>query len=460
MTIKICFISNFYLTELYEKIAYELKGKGCDIFWICPNKSTYEELAKKWGTANVLYIGMSAIIASPIVKVQYPDEIDNVISNDLLMRDRILKYRTARGAEYLQKLKYVAFDFLSSNNIQAIFGELTWSHEVLINRICRQVNECETVYYNPHTLRIPQQTFGFFLDEFQSNLSQHKSQHEICEEMEQRYLKTIIDESNDLPLPDYLKLNDQIIKKANSLTSQVGKLYRLFFKSVDQQDPTLETSTLKRLVDGVFKFLRAKTYKFVNKHNVSDIEGKKYYLYPLHKQPEASIDVIGKYYDDQQLNIRNIVSQLKYDEYLIVKEHSNAIGDRSYNFYKSLSNYPRVLLVDDKANIKKLIETSKGVFTVSGTAALEASLMGVQSFCFSNVYFRKLENCHVISLEHFNQNMLIDAKETKLSKKQFVDFMLTSACNGIISNPLSDIRCIHPENIKNLTEEFYAVIKK
>ena len=261
-------------------------------------------------------------------------------------------------------------------------------------------------------------------------------------------------------MPDYLKLNDQIIKKANSSTSQLGKLYRLVFKPVDKQDPTLEISKLKRLFDGGLKFLRAKIYKLVYKNGVSDIEGKKYYLYPLHKQPEASIDVIGKYYDDQQLNIRNIASQLKDDEYLIVKEHSNAIGDRSYNFYKSLSNYPRVLIVDDTANTKKLIESSKGVFTVSGTAALEASLLGVQSYCFSDVYFRQLKNCHVISLEHFNENLLNDDKETKLTKKQFVDIMLTSACNGIISNPLSDIRCMNPENIKNLTEEFYAVINK
>lgn len=460
MPSKICFISNFYLTELYERVAIELKAKGCEIFWICPNKSAYEQLAKNWGTENVLYIGMSSIIDSPLNKTQYPEDIKNVISNDILIRDRILKYRTDTGAEYLKKLKYVAFEFLTSNNIQAIFGELTWCHEILINRICLQVTECGTTYYNPHTLRMPQQTFGFFLDEFQSNLSQHKRKSDITSEMEQRYLSTIIDENSELPLPDYLKLNDEIIKKSNSITSQITKLYQLIFKQVDQQDPTLEISIVKRFINGGLKFLRAKVYKVVKKHNVNDIDGKKYYLYPLHKQPEASIDVIGKYYDNQLLNIRNIASQLKDDEFLIVKEHSNAIGDRSYAFYKHLTNYPRVLLVDDTVNTKKLIKASRGVFTVSGTAAFEASLMGINSFCFSDVYFRKLEHCHVTSIDNFNQGVLFDVLEEKLTKQEFVDDMLKSACNGIISNPKSDIRCIHPENINNLANEFYAVIKK
>ena len=461
MSSKICFISNFYLTELYEKVAIELKKKDCEIFWICPNKPTYERLSKKWGSNNVLYIGMSSVVESSLNAPHYSAEINDVISNDILIRDRILKYRSSQGAKYLQKLKYVAFDFLTLNNIESVFGELTWSHEVLINRICLQVTECKTTYYNPHSLRIPQQTFGFFLDEFQSNLSQHKTSEGISGEMRTRYFTSIVDEDNELPPPDYLKLNDQIVKKANSFTSQIEKLYKLFFKPVDQQDPTLETSTVKRLIDGGFKFFKAKVYKLVKKHNLDDIKDKKYFLYPLHKQPEASVDVIGKYYDDQLLNIRNIASQLKDDEFLIVKEHSNAIGDRNYSFYNSLANYPRVLLVDDAVNIKILIKDSLGVFTVSGTAAFEASLMGVDSFCFSNVYFRKLASCHVISLENFNRGaLIIDPKETQLTKKDFVDEMLKSACNGIISNPKSDIRCIHQENVNNLAQEFYAVIQR
>ncbi len=463
MSKKICFISNFHITELFEKIAVGLKEKGCEIFWICPNKDAYNKLSKAWGSENTLYIGMSSVISyQRDAETPYPESLIDINSNDLVIRDRILKYRSTQGAEYLSKLKTVAFDFLTKNKITAVFGEATWSHEVLINRICLQVQECTATYYNPLTLRLPQQTFGFFLDEYQSNLSQHKTVSDITDEMSERYDVTIVNSSNkELPLPEYLTLMDDVVTKANSFSNQLMQTYNLFFKSIDKQDPTLETSKSRRFFGGVIKYFKAKAYSQFKKIQLQDVIDLNYYLYPLHKQPEASIDVIGKYYDDQLLNIRNIASQLKDDEYLLVKEHSNAIGDRGYSFYNQLSRYPRVLLVNEQENMKQLIKYSRGVFTVSGTAALEAALMGVDCFCFSKVYFRDLAHCKMVSIQGFDKNQrLSTAKAGQLDKRAFAHKLLTSACNGIISDPISDIRCIHPENIRNLVQEFYAVINQ
>jgi capsule polysaccharide modification protein KpsS len=199
----------------------------------------------------------------------------------------------------------------------------------------------------------------------------------------------------------------------------------------------------------------------ITKVTFDRVEKLPFYLYPLHKQPEASVDVIGKYYDDQLLNIRNISSQLEDDQYLLVKEHSNAIGDRGYKFYKQLNRYPRVLLVDEKVNTKALMELSLGVFTVSGTAALEASLKGISSYCFSAVYFRHLKSCNVVTLNDFNEQVNSQTDETShLSNEEFVNTMLKSACDGIISNPRSDSRCVSAENIVSVASEFYDLIKK
>lgn len=463
MSKKICFISNFYITELFERVAVGLKEKGCEIFWICPNLDDFERLSKIWGVENVLYIGLSSVSTGiPNNTKSYPSSLDNICTNDLVIRDRILKHRSHLGAQYFSDLKVTLYDFLTKHKISAVFGEATWSHEVLTNRICLQVDTCEATYYNPLTLRLPQQTFGFFLDEFQSNLSGHKSEGDITSEMKERYDVTIVNSSNkELPLPEYLTLMDDVIEKSNSLSNQLKQTFNLFFKSIDKDDPTLEVSKMRRLQGGFSKFIKVKSYNRLNKEQQDDVINLDYYLYPLHKQPEASIDVIGKYYDDQLLNIRNIASQLKDKEYLLVKEHSNAIGDRGDAFYKQILKYPRVLLVDDNANTKELIKNSLGVFTVSGTAALEAALMGVNCYCFSDVYFRDLANCKVVSLSDFDGNNFLDTvKSGNLDKEEFSKKLLKSACNGIISDPLSDIRCIHPENIKNLVKEFYAVINK
>jgi len=462
MSSNICFISNFYLTELYEEIATQLISKKFNVYWICPNKNTYYELSRKWGAENVLYIGMNSIINTPINELSHFGDLEDIASNDLLIRDRILKYQPKKGSHYLKTLKHVVFEFLKTNDIKAIFGELTWSHEVLINRICLKVSECNTTYLNPHTLRIPQETFGFFLDEFQSNLSNHKFKESEDYEMRKRYINAFIDKNDDLPTPDYLKLNDRIIKKENSFSAQLLKLYRLLFKKTDlddPDDPTTDNSKLRRFFNGSIRFINTLNYSLIKKDNITAIAGKKYYLYPLHKQPEASIDVIGKYYDDQLINIKNIASQLKDDEFLVIKEHTNAIGDRSLFFYKKISKFPRVMLIDEKIDTKLLIKSSSGVFTVSGTVALEASLMSKSNFCFSEVYFKSLKHCHLISINDFNRNKIFSKKKESLKNEEFIELILESACDGIISNPKSDIRCINPNNIKKLAKEFYAVIR-
>jgi hypothetical protein len=445
------------------EIARNLFKRDIEIYWICPNIEYYERLKTEWGENNVLYIGLSAITTSDLAYKDFPQDLQDIRSNDLVVRDRVLKFNTQQGSLYLKKLKYVVYNFLEQNSISCVFGEVTWSHEVVINRICRFVNSCKSTYFNPHTLRIPQQTFGFFLDEFQSTLSKHKNAESVDPLMLERYTASMLDSSIDIPLPDYLKLNDIIISKNNKLTTKILRLLNVFIGNVDKEDPTLEGSKIRRIIAGIKVFMNAKLYQIIKKVSIADVHGKDFFLYPLHKQPEASVDVIGKYYDNQLLNIRNIASQLKDNEYLVVKEHSNAIGDRSFNFYKQLMSYPRVILVDEKVDTKALIDISLGVFTISGTAALEASLKGVNSFCFSDVYFRHLKNCNIVTINDFNKFLSSDVTKSKssnsLTKEEFVSEMLLSACNGVISNPNSDIRCVDPQNIANVADEFYDVIK-
>ena len=61
-------------------------------------------------------------------------------------------------------------------------------------------------------------------------------------------------------------------------------------------------------------------------------------VYTLHKQPEASVDIVGRYYDNQYTNIQNIWRILPDDWCLVVKEHTNAIGDRPLSFLKKLKS--------------------------------------------------------------------------------------------------------------------------
>ncbi len=114
--------------------------------------------------------------------------------------------------------------------------------------------------------------------------------------------------------------------------------------------------------------------------------GENFIFYPIHLEPEANI--IARTILDSQLAIISMLSQsLPKGWYLYVKEHplQNAYESpgfegkiinndcyRSKEFYDIIKKMPKVRLIDKGEFSKTLIEASRAVVTMSGTAAWEA----------------------------------------------------------------------------------------
>src|SRR5690606_24694408 len=86
------------------------------------------------------------------------------------------------------------------------------------------------------------------------------------------------------------------------------------------------------------------TYQFIKKTSYQEIEKKNFVLFTLHKQPEASVDIVGRYFDDQYKVIQSIWRILPESWYLVVKEHTNAIGDRSFSFFRKIKAHRNIIL--------------------------------------------------------------------------------------------------------------------
>ena len=185
-------------------------------------------------------------------------------------------------------------------------------------------------------------------------------------------------------------------------------------------------------------------------------------VYTLHKQPEASVDIVGRYYDDQYINIRNIWRILPEDWHIVIKEHTNAIGDRSLGFFKRIKKLRNLILLDEKVNSHKIIQDSKAIFSVSGSIAYEAALIGKPAFLFAPIFFDKLRNCHTISLQTLRDtNSIYDLLdfwekelENQLSVEKFTKYLLTYSAKGLISDPLTDPKCMEKDNLEIVSKAF------
>ena len=210
------------------------------------------------------------------------------------------------------------FQFLKKNKIDYIFGEFTWSYEIVISRIAKLL---KIPYYNIQSTRYPSNRFLFFSNEKQ-NLFYLRKKPDLN--------VTFVESQNEYEKYIFKKTSER-----QNFKFLIKKFFKLFLNDYyDYHDPTY-VSKFNRSKNFCFKMINKICFFLLPKLNQSKLINKKYIIYYLQKNPEATVDVKGMYYSDQMINIMNIWKILPKDTQLIIKEHPNCIGDRNI-FYKKI----------------------------------------------------------------------------------------------------------------------------
>lgn len=220
---------------------------------------------------------------------------------------------------------------------------------------------------------------------------------------EMKWAKNYLD-SIDEQQPSYMKgnfLNDvrfSAYVNIGKLTSVLRKIKYTFaerseFSLCSFREPPLRAA-LRSFFRNMLRLARKKGFaKYDSNIEVDWIDKNRYWVYPVHFQPEASTSVGSPHFVDQLNLIRNIAFSLPNNTYLVVKEHVSAIGFHDKHFYRNLSELPNVRLVSPEWNIKQLIRQSQGVITLTSTAAFEALLLGKHVYMFGDAFYQFHPRC-------------------------------------------------------------------
>ncbi len=140
--------------------------------------------------------------------------------------------------------------------------------------------------------------------------------------------------------------------------------------------------------------------------------GEKYYFYPFHLEPEATVLYSADgIYENQVKLIQNIAASLPVGYYLYVKDHPHYIGYRNLIDYLRLLNIPNVRLLHSSISGKSIIANSVGVITINGTAGLEGLLLGKHVYTFGNAYYNIAERVHYVRNIRDLSRLLQDTKD-------------------------------------------------
>jgi len=151
------------------------------------------------------------------------------------------------------------------------------------------------------------------------------------------------------------------------------------------------------------------------------------YIYiPLHYQPENTTCPNGDYYDDQLLMIQLLSDTLPGGWSLYVKEYPNQFdyklkGERSRDvqYYNDLADIPNVSLCPLEMNTFELIDASRGVATVTGSAGWESVCRLKPTLIFGNAWYESCDGVlrirssqdSKVALQGIQEGMTVDLKK-------------------------------------------------
>lgn len=203
--------------------------------------------------------------------------------------------------------------------------------------------------------------------------------------------KDIYDNLTTWPdLPEKLTYNAQVTKNLRSLHMRprssaflaVGQAIR---NRVIRKLRGLPTSS--RIIDDVMMSFRPRKggqeYQRLAKTKLVDLQGRDYFFFPLHKEPETDYVAASPEFMNQFSAITSMARDLPAGVVLALKEHIPAFGLRPDGYYTQLAYLKNVVLVDAEESSIALIANARATVTIAGTAGLEAAMMGrpVIQFC-------------------------------------------------------------------------------
>lgn len=448
-----CFISNYFLTPLQLAVAAGLRQRNIRCVFIAVNRPWRDEILRQgWSDAEVLYLPVP-----PKGAFQPFDDLP-IKFMDLLAADRALRFTPDIGLAYLNHSAPRILRFMKQHAVSHVFGEPTWAHERLVASLCRHLGDVH--FLSPHTVRYPSGRWGFFCGEDQTELFEPAPAQSDAPQA----TATPISSEVQAP-PSYLQRNNELIAQAQTLRGRLDRIKRFISrKNIDRSDPTFIQSRMDTLRTMGMEELNRLRYRSVKRTPMSEeVLSRPFVLYALHKQPESSIDVFGRYYEDQAALLRALWRTLPAGWWLYVKEHTNAIGDRPPAFFRALQRLPQVAVLDERIPASHLIEQARAVFTVSGTVAYEAAQRGVAAFTFAPMFFNAYPRCRRITLDDLRDaedlRQLIAAlpAHSTDAAEAVQGMVVRRSFPGRFTDVATDATVLAPGNVQALVDAFERV---
>jgi len=189
---------------------------------------------------------------------------------------------------------------------------------------------------------------------------------------------------------------------------------------------------------------------------------KKIY-FPLHVQPEFTIDVRAPFCTNQLALIENIARSVPSGYRLVVKDHPGMRGSRTLNYYRKIKALYNVQLLSPSVDSHEIIQSSEAVLTIVGSTAWEGILYEKPVVAFGPLaysFFDLLYNCRNLSdLPSILSEAVRGFRPDHDLLLKFVWATMESAHHGEWHDPLATPSVCEQANIDRIAESVVSEIE-
>lgn len=180
--------------------------------------------------------------------------------------------------------------------------------------------------------------------------------------------------------------------KPNKFFKSIKWLFKLTFRYLFSKKikDYSDESPINFFLDKIRRKMRT-LVGFSDLYDVYD-EKENFAYYPLHLEPEIAMLVLAPEWTEQKNLIKQIAESLPLSFKLYVKEHPAMVGFRTRAYYKEIKKIPNVKLIHPNFDSHKIINDSKVIFTISGTAGWEGIILKKPVITFGHVFYNSLTN--------------------------------------------------------------------
>jgi hypothetical protein len=462
---RLAFILSAYRTIFFHAVSQRLEQAGHEIYWLSPNRRwarwLYDHGVAPERVFDLTVHGAewrktTAATDADRAELLGLERASGYTAHDIILMDDLLKRRrTSNALRYLAVCARRVRDFLRQRKVEAVSGELTWAFELLTGQVCRQLG---LPFWRPMFVRIPEDRFAFFTSRYEKDpvLFRDPSQQD------REQARQLLERFRQGPKFAYMGYTSLIILRGK------WERLKLIFRHLKDLwgDPLDETSLrpfalVRKHLAMVLRNWRNRCLRCFER--VVLPPPRPFVFYPLHLEPEMTIDVMGNPFCNQAELIRAMARTLPASHELWVKEHRIAMSKRPKSFYDEVRAIPGVRLVDPFASALGIMRHADLIVSITGTATYEAALMGRPALTMAPTVFSP-----VLYTDRFNPftdslGRILDevAGRPVRSDEELIDFLAwlhAQSWPGVVGDALWDPGSMRPENLERVAEAFVAVM--